>query len=112
MRILVVLTPLMYREAIAHSLRQHRPALEVRIAAPEAAEEELRSFAPHLLVHTDTDGLARAGLEDVASWVEMVYSDSMDAWIYSGEYLAKYKDTSTGMLLGVVDEVAEQLRRP
>ena len=50
MRVLVVLTPLMYREAIAHSLRQHRSALEVRIAAPEAAEEELRSFAPHLLV--------------------------------------------------------------
>ena len=60
MRVLVVLTPLMYREAIAHSLCQHRPALEVRIAAPEAAEEELRSFAPHLLVHSDTDGLDRA----------------------------------------------------
>ena len=59
MRVLVVLTPLMYREAIAHSLRQHRPALEVRIAAPEAAEEDLRSFAPHLLVHSDTDGLDR-----------------------------------------------------
>jgi hypothetical protein len=56
MRVLVVLTPLMYREAIAHSLRQHRPALEVRIAAPEAAEEKLKAFAPHLLVHNDTDG--------------------------------------------------------
>jgi hypothetical protein len=112
MRILVVLTPLMYREAIAHSLRQHRSALEVRIAAPEAAEEELRSFGPHLLVHTDPDGLDRAALERVPSWVEIGYSDSIDACIYSGEYLAKYEDTSTGMLLGVVDEVAEQLRRP
>jgi hypothetical protein len=110
MRVLVVLTPLMYREAIAHSLSEHRPHLEVRIAAPEATEEELRSFAPHLLVHTDTDGLARAGLEDVASWVEMGYSDSMDAWIYSGEYLAKYEDISTDILLGLVDEVAERLR--
>jgi hypothetical protein len=54
MRVLVVLTPLMYREAIAHSLSQNRPHLEVRIAAPEAVEE-LRSFAPHLLVHTDTE---------------------------------------------------------
>jgi hypothetical protein len=84
MRVLVVLTPLMYREAIAHSLCQHRSALEVRIAAPEAAEEELRSFTPHLLVHYDTDGLDRAALESVPSWVEIGYSDSMDAWIYSG----------------------------
>jgi hypothetical protein len=112
MRVLVVLTPLMYREAIAHSLSQHRSALEVRIAAPEAAEEELRSFAPHLLVHTDTDGLNRAALEGVPSWVEIGYSDSMDAWISSGEYLAKYEDISTDIMLGLVDEVAERLRRP
>jgi hypothetical protein len=112
MRVLVVLTPLMYREAIAHSLRQHRPALEVRIAAPETAEEDLRSFAPHLLVHNDTDSLDRAAVEGVPSWVEVLYSDSMDAWIYSGEYLAKHEDISTDILLGVVDEVAERLRRP
>jgi hypothetical protein len=56
MRVLVALTPLMYREAIAHSLSQHRPALEVRIAAPEVAQEDLKAFAPHLLVHSDTDG--------------------------------------------------------
>jgi hypothetical protein len=112
MRVLVVLTPLMYREAIAHSLRQHRSALEVRIAAPEAAEEELRSFAPHLLVHSDTDSIERAGLESIASWVEIGYSDSMDAWIYSEGHLNKYEDISTDILLGVVDEVAEGLRRP
>jgi hypothetical protein len=112
MRVLVALTPLMYREAIAHSLHQHRPSLEVKIAAPEVAEEELRSFAPHLLVHSDTDGLERAGLESIASWVEIGYSDSMDAWIYSEGHLNKYEDISTDILLGVVDEVAERLRRP
>jgi hypothetical protein len=109
MRVLVVLTPLMYREAIAHSLSQNRPHLEVRIAAPEAVEE-LRSFAPHLLVHTDTDGLDRAALEGVPSWVEVGYSDSMNAWVSSGEYLANHEDISMDILLGLVDEVAEQLR--
>jgi hypothetical protein len=109
-RVLIVLTPLMYREAIGYSLSQHRPHLEVRIAAPEAAEEDLRSFAPHLLVHTDTDVLDRAALEDVPSWVEVGYSDSMNAWVYSGEHLAKHEDISTDILLGVVDEVAERLR--
>src|SRR5919106_1186953 len=108
MRVLVVLTPLMYREVIAHFLRQHRPALEVRIAAPEAAEEKLKAFAPHLLVHNDTDGLERAALEGVPCWVEIGYSDSMDAWICSGGHLNKYEDISTDILLGVVDEVAER----
>ena len=85
MRVLVVLTPLMYREAIAHSLRQHRPALDVRIAAPEVAQEYLEAFAPHLLVHNDTDGIERAALESVASWVEIGYSSgSMHAWIFWG----------------------------
>jgi hypothetical protein len=65
MRILIVLTPLMYREAIAHSLLQHRPTLEVRMAAPEIAQEVLKGFTPHLLVHNDTDGLERAALESV-----------------------------------------------
>jgi hypothetical protein len=34
MRVLITLTPRMYREAVAHSLGQRRPALEVRIAPP------------------------------------------------------------------------------
>jgi hypothetical protein len=101
----------MYREAIAHSLRQNRPALEVRIAVPEAAEEELRSFAPHLFVHSDADGLQGVGLESISSWVEIGYSNSMDAWIYSGGHLNKYQDISTAILLGV-DELEEGLRRP
>jgi hypothetical protein len=112
MRVLVVLTPLMYREAIAHSLSQHRPALDLRIAAPEVAQEYLEAFAPHLLVHSDTDGLERAALESIPSWVEIGYSNSMDAWIYSGGHLKKYEDISTDILLGVVDEVAEGLGRP
>jgi hypothetical protein len=76
------------------------------------AEEYLKAFAPHLLVHNDTDGLERAALERVPSWVEIGYSDSMDAWIYSEGHLKKYEDISMDILLGVVDEVAERLRRP
>ena len=81
MRVLIVLTPLMCREAIAHSLSQHRPYLEVRIAAPEATEEELRSFAPHLLVHTDTDGLDRAALEEIRSQERPLFVGNI-AWVW------------------------------
>jgi len=51
-------------------------------------------------------------LERVPSWVEIGYSDSMDAWIYSEGHLKKYEDISTDILLGVVDEVAERFAGP
>ena len=57
MRVLITVSPLMYREAIAHSLHRRRPDFEVRIAPPEAVEEEVRAFEPRLLVRNDTDGL-------------------------------------------------------
>ena len=57
MRALITLSPLMYREAIAHSVRQRRPGFEVRTALPEAVEEEVRVFEPHLLVRNGTDGI-------------------------------------------------------
>jgi hypothetical protein len=41
MRVLVSVSPRMYREAIALSIQRHHPGLEVRISPPEAAEEEL-----------------------------------------------------------------------
>jgi hypothetical protein len=47
MRALIALSPLMYREAAAHSVGQSRPGFEVRIASPEAVEEEVRAFKPH-----------------------------------------------------------------
>jgi hypothetical protein len=62
MRVLITLTPSMYREAVAHSVRQHRPGLEVRIAPPEAVEQEVRAFEPHLLVRNDTDWIGQGSL--------------------------------------------------
>src|SRR3712207_2382248 len=50
MRVLVTVSPLMYREAIALSLHRHRPGFEVRLAPPEATQEQVREFGPHLLV--------------------------------------------------------------
>ena len=45
MRVLITITPRMYREAIAFSLAQSRPDFEVRIAAPEETEEGVRELA-------------------------------------------------------------------
>ena len=104
MRMLITLSPLLYREAIAHSVRQSRPGFEVRIAPPEAVEEEVRAFEPHLLVRNDTDGIDHKVLEGVPCWVEVQYSDSMDAKICLDGRVEEAKDISTENLLRVADE--------
>ncbi len=84
MRVLVTLSPRLYREAIASSIRRVRPDAEVRLAPPEDAESELAGFRPHLLVHNDTAPIAEEALEGVPARVEMLYSDSMDARVMAG----------------------------
>jgi hypothetical protein len=111
MRTLITLTPLMYREAVAHSLRQSRPGFEVRIAPPEAAEEEVRSFEPHLLVRNDTDGIDHKVLGSAPCWVEVLYSDSMDAKISVDGRVEEASDLSTEKLLRVADEAAAGARQ-
>jgi hypothetical protein len=113
MRILVTITPRMYREAIAGYLLQQRPGYEVRSSAPADAEDEVILFAPHLLVHDDTDVVDPRVLEGIQSLVEMLYSDSMGARIsVEGRILEEHPDISTEVLLRVADEAAAEMREP
>ena len=104
MRVLITLPPLMYREAVAQSVRQSRPGFEVKIAPPEAVEEEVRTFEPHLLVRNDTDGLGPGVLAGVPCWVEVLYSDSMDAKVSMDGRVEEVSDISVDELLRVADE--------
>jgi hypothetical protein len=108
-RVLITLTPLMYREAIAFSLSQSRPDFEVRIAAPEETEEEVRGFGPQLLVRNDTDGLDPGVLEGVPCWVEVLYSDNIDAKIRLYGRVEEAEDMSTEALLRMADEAADPI---
>ncbi len=111
MRVLITLTPSMYREAVAYSVRQRRPGLEVRIAPPEAVEEEVRTFEPHLLVRNDTDGMDHKVLASVPCWIAVLYSDSMDAKVSVDGRVEEAKDISTDELLRVADEAADGARQ-
>jgi len=103
----------MYREATALYLRQRRPDYEVRIAAPEdVEEEEVRVFAPRLLVRNDTDGLDPGVLGGVPCWIEVLYSDGMDARISVDGRVEESQDISTEALLRVADEAASMTREP
>jgi hypothetical protein len=119
-RVLVTLSPRMYRQAIALSIQRGRPGLvDVRLAPPEALEEELASFRPHLLVHNEASTDARDGavpvpetaleaaleaaLETVPYRLEVLYSDGMDARLSADGVLTELPDASTDDLLGAVD---------
>jgi hypothetical protein len=116
-RVLVTLSPRMYRQAVALSVQRNRPGLvDVRVAPPEALEEELQSFQPHLLVHNDASGDSRRGvapipeaaLEAVPHRIEMLYSDGMDARISADGHLTELYDASAEDLLRAVDAAGER----
>ena len=115
MRVLVALSPRMYREAVALSIHRNRPGLvDVRLAPPEAAEAELAAFRPHLLVHNDPRAIGRsealpipdAALETVPHRLAVLYSDGMDAHLSADGRLTELRDASTEDLLRAVDGAA------
>ena len=105
-RVLVTVSPLMYREAIALAIHRNRPDLDVRLAPPDVAERELRSFRPHLLVHNDTAPIPEGALAGVPCRVEALYSDSMDARVSADGRLERIGDMDVEGLLRVVDRAA------
>jgi hypothetical protein len=111
-RVLVTLSPRMYREAVALSIQRGRPGLvDVRLAPPEALGEELASFRPHLLVHDEASADACDGavpvpetaLEAVPYRLEVLYSDRMDARLSADGHISELRDASTDDLLEAVD---------
>ena len=112
MRILITITPRMYREVVALYLLQHRPGYEVRITAPQNAEEEVILFAPRLLVHDDTGGLEPGVLRGVPCRIEVLYSDGLDARISVDGHIEESMDISMKVLLRVADEAAAGVRDP
>ena len=109
MRVLVTLSPALYREAVASSLQNIRPGIEVRAAPPEDTDLELAGFKPHLLVHNDTVPVPQGALSGVRSRVEISYSDGMNARVVAGgTEVGTLRDISTEDLLRVVAVVARK----
>ena len=66
--VLVAIDPRMYREVIAHAVRERRPHAEVRTAGPEDLDGEARRLAPDLIVCNRTTAAVQ---EFARSWVEL-----------------------------------------
>jgi hypothetical protein len=109
MRVLVTVSPRLYREAVASSLQNIRPGIEVRAAPPEDADLELAGFKPHLFIHNDTSPVPEWALTGVRSRVELSYSDGMNARLVAGgAEVGTLRDISTEELLRVVDVAARK----
>ncbi len=104
MRILIAVEPRMYCEVIGLSLHQHHPDAEVLICPPEALDQEIGHFRPHLVVLDDNDGGAPDGLTEVLYRVEILLGASLDARISVDGRAREVKDICTEDLLAVVDE--------
>jgi hypothetical protein len=111
LRVLVTVTPQMYRQAIALSLRRKRPGVEVRIASPEDSGGELAIFRPHLLVHNDNNGLRPEDLASVLFRITVLYSNGMDAHIVADGEVSEAIDISTEDLFRVVDAAIAMAER-
>jgi hypothetical protein len=105
-RVLVALSPRMYRQALALPIHRNRPGLDVRAASQEDAAGEVAAFRPHLLVHDDTAHIPEGALAGVPCRVEVLYSDSMDARVSADGRLERIGDMDVGGLLRVVDRAA------
>lgn len=111
MRILVTVQPQMYRETVALALQRYRPDAEVLLAPLVSPDGELEGLGPHLLLRNDTDGTNLLPLveESLLCWVEILYSDGMDAMIHLDGEVRQIKDISIDDLLTLVDEVDKMI---
>lgn len=103
MRVLVTVSPQMYRQAVALAVLQHRPDAKVLIAAPEDLDGQAESFAPHALVHND-DGEELGVPEGVVCWVGVTITDSMNARISVGGRVTDAHDVTVEELIAALDE--------
>ena len=109
-RVLVALSPRMYRQAMTLSIHRNRPGLDVRAAPPEAAAGEIEAFRPHLLVHNDTAPIPEGALDGVPCRVEVLYSDSMSARVLFDRRAEEVVgDMDLGGLLAAVDAAEQEI---
>ncbi len=103
MRVLVTVQPQMYREALALALQNHRSDAEVMLDSVPFPDSGADGFRPHLLVRNDTDGADMGLHSDTLCWIEILYSDGMDARISLDGKVWEISDINMEDLLALVD---------
>jgi hypothetical protein len=97
-----------YGEAIARALAELRPNLEVRRAPLAEIGRELRSFDPHVVVCSETDGEPPGGR---GAWVQVPTDDEPLARLCLEGERWNTEGPTLGEILDVVDETRRRLSR-
>lgn len=110
-RILVIISPRLYREVLALSIHRRRPDFEVLLAPPGFLDGEAERFRPHVLVQdADEAGLPRALAQGVVCRVRILITDRIHATIELDGTTSELRDISLDELFAVLEE-AEGLSR-
>ena len=102
-RILVTVKPRMYRESITLALHHNRPHFEVLLTPAASPDGRPGRFRPHMLIRNDTDGADMDRMGGVRCWVEILYSDGMDARVSLDDEVWNITDITMEELLKIAD---------
>lgn len=81
-RVLITLTPRMYREVLALSIHRHRPDFEVLLVPPWSLDGEVERFGPHVLVQDADEAEPTTVLPDgVLCRIRILKTGRLDATI-------------------------------
>ena len=105
-RILVTISPRLYREAIALSIHRHRPDFEVLLAPTDSLDGAAERFAPHALVQdADEEGLPPGVPDGLVCRVQVLKTtERMDAAIELDGATSDLRDISLDELFAALEE--------
>ena len=107
MRILITVKPRMYRESLALNLHGRRPDFEIMLAPTASLDGQAEGFRPDLLVRNDTDGVDMELMNGIRCWIEVLYSDGMDARVSLDGEVWNITDMTTEDLLKIADRTED-----
>jgi hypothetical protein len=104
MRVLIAITPAMYQQILALFLKERRPSAEAETTDLANLNPEVERFGPDLLICHKTSTEVRKG---VFSWIEIRYTDSMDAIVSIERKATRIEDVKIEDLLATLHETEE-----
>ena len=110
MRILVTISPRMYREVLALSIHRRYPDFEVLLAPSWTLDGEAERFGPHVLVQDDEEvGLSLGVADGVLCRILLLKTNRIDATIELEGTSSEVHDATLEDLFGGLERAAESL---
>jgi hypothetical protein len=108
-RILIIITPRIYREVLALCIYRHRPDFEVLLAPPWSLDGKVRHFEPHVLVQDAAETVLPPALAvGAVCRIQILKTKRIDATIELDGTTSEVRDACLEDVFAVLEE-AERL---